>query len=300
MKIFLRLFFSLVLIGGVTNGALAQKQLTGEISGNYQAGEYLISGDIVVLPKTTLSFAPGSVLRFMNYTGIMVQGRFVCNGTPQQPVVFTSVHDVPHTKTMPDAYDWNGIKVTYEAESISLEHCTIAYSTFGLNIESNTTQVSLKNIAFIHNGSASLTRAKKLILVQETTPVSFNWPEMTTVTTEADDGQRGPLAYSGKQADTHKEASPGSIGTDKTDKYRHGRYLRRITFGLLTAGSGAIGVLFQVRSNTLYDDYKADNNYNTAKHDAEWQSVRNAEKMRNIFYTLAGLSAAAFAISIKF
>ncbi len=299
MKTFLRLFFPLVLIGGVTNGALAQKQLTGEISGNYQAGEYLISGDVVVIPKTTLSFAPGSVLRFENYAGITVQGRFVCNGTPQQPVVFTSAHDVPHTKTMPDAYDWNGIKVTFEADSISLEHCTIAYSTFGLNIESNATQVSLKNIAFIHNGSASLTRGKKLIPVQETTPVSFNWPEMTTVTAEAG-GQGERLADSGKQEGKHTEPSLSPVGADKAYKYSHGRRVRRITFGVLAAGSGVAGAVFQLRAASRYDDYKADRSYDFASHDADWQSVRNAEKMRNVFYVFAGVCAAAFSISIPF
>jgi hypothetical protein len=296
MKTFLRLFFSLVVIGGAASGALAQKQLTGEISGNYQAGEYLVSGDVVVLPRTTLSFAPGSVLRFENYAGITVQGRFVCNGTPQHPVIFTSAHDVPHTTTMPEAYDWNGIKVTFEAESVSLEHCTIAYSTFGLTVESNATQVSLKNISIIHSGSASLTRGKKMMPVQETTPVSFNWPEMTTVTAEAG----ATLSLNGKEAGTQKEASLGTISADKTYKYRHGRRVRRMTFSLLTAGTGAIGALFQLRSNNLYDDYKADKSYNTAQHDAEWQSVRNAEKTRNIFYILAGVSATAFAISIPF
>jgi hypothetical protein len=295
MKTFLPLFFSLVLIGGVAGSALAQKQLTGEISGNYQAGEYRISGDLVVLPRTTLSFAPGSVLRFENYTGITVQGRFVCKGTPQQPVVFTSARDVPHTGTMPEAYDWNGIKITFEADTVSLEHCTIAYSTFGLNIESNATQVSLKNISIIHSGSASLTRGKKLIPVQETTPVSFTWPEITVVAAET-----GGLVFSGKQADTQKAASPGPIGADKTDKSRHNRRFRRMTFGLCTVGCGAIGAIFQMRSNSLYDKYKADNSYDTAKHDAEWQSVRNAEKMRNIFYALAGVSATAFAITITF
>lgn len=295
MKTFLKLFFFLAVIGGVASGALAQKQLAGEISGNYQAGEYRISGDVVVLPRTTLSFAPGSVLRFENYTGITVQGRFVCKGTPQQPVVFTSAHDVPHTRTMPEAYDWNGIKVTFEADTVSLEHCTIAYSTFGLNIESNATQVSIKNVAFIHSGSASLTRGKKTIPVQETTPVSFTWPEITVVAAEA-----GGQTYSGKQADTQKVASLGPISVDKTYKYSHGRKVRRITFGALTAGSGAIGALFQLKAASLYDDYMADRSYDFDSHDADWQAVRNAEKTRNGFYLLAGIFAAAFTISIPF
>jgi hypothetical protein len=201
---------------------------------------------------------------------------------------------------MPEAYDWNGIKITFEADTVSLEHCTIAYSTFGLNIESNATQVSLKNIAFIHSGSASLTRGKKLVPVQETTPVSFAWPEITAPAAEAGGPLGAPPALSVKQADTQKVASPGPISADKTEKSRNSRRLRRMTFGLCTAGSGAIGVLFQMRSNSLYDDYKADKSYDTAQHDADWKAVRNAEKMRTIFYALAGVCATVFAITITF
>jgi hypothetical protein len=299
MKTFFKLLVSCVIIGGVYRGAAAQVPLTGEISGNYQAGQYLVSGDVVVLPKTTLSFAPGSVVRLAEYAGITVQGRLVCNGTPQQPIVFTSANDMPHARTLPEAFDWNGIKVSFEAEGVSLEHCTIAYSTFGLNIESNATQVSIKNVTFMHNGTASLTRGKKMIPVQETAPTSFAWPEMTAPAAEA--GVQGNrLADSGRPGGKLPEPSLGPVSADEPYKYRHGRQVRRITFGVLAAGSGAAGILFQIRSAKLYNDYKADRSYDIAQHDEDWQSVTNAEKKRNVFYALAGVFAAAFAISIPF
>jgi hypothetical protein len=299
MKIFLRLFLSLVVIGGVCSGALAQKQLTGEISGNFQAGEYRVSGDVVVLPKMTLSFAPGSVLRFENYAGITVQGRFVCNGTPQKPIVFTSANDVQHAKTLPEAFDWNGIKVSFEAEGISLEHCTVAYSTFGLNIESNATTVSIKNVAFIHNGSASLSRGKKMVPVQETAPVSFLWPETAAAAAETG-GQGGRPAESGRQESVQTKASLGPVSPEKAERHRFSQKMRRITFGAVAAGCGIAGVLFQQRSNNLYKDYRDNKSFDFAGHEAEWQSVRKAEKTRNFFYVLSGAGAAAFTISIPF
>jgi len=300
MKTFSRLFFSLVFACSVCSGAMAQKQLAGEISGNFQAGDYLISGDVVVLPKTTLSFAPGSMLRFESYAGIIVQGRFVCNGTSQKPIVFTSASDVPRTKTVPEAFDWNGIKVSFEAESVSFEHCTIAYSTFGLNIESNATPVSIKNVAFIHNGSSSLTRGKKNMPVQETMPISFNWPETAAIAEDAG-AQGGSLADSGGRGEgMQTKPSLGQVSPGKAKKHGQGQRVRRIAFGSLAAGCGVAGVLFQRRSANLYNDYMADHSYVAAEHDADWKSVTNAEKTRNVFYTLAGVCAAAFAVSIPF
>jgi hypothetical protein len=168
----------IMLAGGPLTGAHAQKFLTGELSGDYPAAEYSISGNVYVLPKATLSFAAGSVLRFESFTGILVRGALVCKGTPEQPVTFTSSRDVKGAGTAAEAFDWNGIKVTAEAVEITLEHCTIAYSTYGLTVESSVTPVSLKEIMFHHNGSASLTWERKMLPVTENAPLSFIWPEL--------------------------------------------------------------------------------------------------------------------------
>jgi hypothetical protein len=281
----------------LAGACLAQEKLTGEISGNYKAGEYLVSGDVAVPAKTTLSFAPGSVLRFENYAGIEVHGRFVCNGTPQKPVVFTSARDVPRAKTLPEAFDWNGIKVSFDAEGISLEHATIAYSTFGLNVESNTTPVSIKNVTFIHNGSSSLTRGKKMVPVQETAPSSFSWPE-TAAAAAGGGGQGVSPADSGSSGGTQTKPSLGTVSTDKAD--RHYQRIRRLTFGGVAAGCWIAGVLFQLQSNNLYKDYKDNRSYDIAQHEKEWDMVRKAEGTRTLYYVLAGISAAGFIISIPF
>jgi hypothetical protein len=178
-RILLSLLFT-AFAGCPLSGAPSQKVLTGDVSGDHPAGEYIVSGNVCVLPKTTLSFAAGSILRFDNFTGIVVRGALVCKGTPERPIVFTSANDVSNTGTAPEAFDWNGIKVTPGAAGITLEQCLITYSTFGLNIESDAVPVSLKNVTFHHNGSASFTCGKKTMPVTENIPVSLNRPETAT------------------------------------------------------------------------------------------------------------------------
>jgi hypothetical protein len=186
LKVLSTIAVTLVALSGGIGAVNAQKYLTGEISGNYPAGEYIVSGNIYVLPETKLTFDPGCILRFENYTGIVVRGELICIGSPLQPVVFTSSRDILSTQSVPEAFDWNGIKVTSESDGITLENCVIAYSTFGLNIESNATPVSIKGTNFHNNGSASLTREKKMMPVTDNLGISFVWPEIQQAETVSD------------------------------------------------------------------------------------------------------------------
>ncbi len=272
---------SLFLIAVAACGsAFAQKYLTGELSGSYPAGEYSISGNVHVLPKTTLSFAPGSILRFENFTGIVVRGELVCRGTPQQPVVFTSSRDIPGAKTMPEAFDWNGIKVTPEAKGIRLEYCAVAYSTFGLSIESGSTPVSIRGAVFHHNGSASLTREKKMFAVKENLPVSFTWPEPPAA---------APQTENTAAAEPVKKTS--AVKTWKN------------TFGIAGAGIGIAGAALWLTGHLRAEHFNSlmirpgtplttGNDYKDTRDG--WVTVRN------LGIGLFGLGAAGFAVTFVF
>jgi hypothetical protein len=181
MRWFAQLLFAILIAAGCGSEALAQKYLTGELAGTYPAGEYSISGNIYVLPKTTLTFEAGCILRFDNFTGIIVRGTLVCKGTAEEPVILTSSRDLAKGHSAAEAFDWNGVKVTEEAQGATLEYCTISYSTFGLNVESAATPVSLKEIIFKSNGSASLTREKKMLAIVDNVPVNQTWPEAGSI-----------------------------------------------------------------------------------------------------------------------
>lgn len=280
------------------NTALAQKYLTGELSGNYPAGEYIVSGNIHVLPKTTLTFDPGSTLRFENYTGIVVRGELICKGTSLKPVVFSSSRDVPSTRTMPEAFDWNGIKVTSEADGITLENCVISYSTFGLNIESNATPVSIKEVKFNNNGSASLTREKRMLPVTENMGISFIWPEIQKSKVVSDSI---PSDTSPKVLPTKKQKKPAQ--NKKEYAKPKGAWIQpmRISFGSAAAVGGIMwlsGYLQSTkyknqRDGSVYivqspDWYTADKNY------------RNWGTVQNIGAAIFGIGAVGFTATFLF
>ena len=150
------------------------KKISGELSGKHPAAEYMVSGNAVVSRRKTATFEAGSVLRFEIFSGITVRGSLVCKGTPGRPVIFTSANDVKNADSSPEPFDWNGIKVSPEAGAVTLEQCVVAYSTFGIGIESGTTPVKLTNCTFHHNGTASFTREKKIMPVRENIPFSYS------------------------------------------------------------------------------------------------------------------------------
>lgn len=269
----------LFVVFGSTGAVYAQKYLTGEISGSYIEGEYIVSGNVHVLPKTKLIFEPGCVLRFENYTGIVVRGELVCKGTALKPIIFTSSRDIPNSHTMPEAFDWNGIKVTSEATGITLENCLIAYSTFGLNIESNATPVSIKEIKFNNNGSASLTREKKMMPVTDNLGISFVWPEMISQPevqepSDSSSGKTEPMVNTPSHNDkkvTKKEMAKPRPNWKPT---------MRITTGSIAAVGGVVwifGYLQSVKYQNQRNQYiplssdfnTADNNYKN------WTTIQN-------------------------
>jgi hypothetical protein len=162
--------------------AFGQRYITGELSGVYPADDYVVTGNIHVLPHSSLRFEPGTTLRFENFTGIIVRGELICKGTILRPILFTSSRDIPRSPITPEAFDWNGLKITQEASMVCIEFCTISYSTNGIEITSKASPVILKEVTFHHNGSNALIREREQIPTDENVPVSVQWlpsPEET-------------------------------------------------------------------------------------------------------------------------
>lgn len=308
MKISFIITATLLAASGGISAVHAQRYLTGELSGSYPSGEYIVTGNIHVLPKAKLSFEPGCLLRFESYTGIVVRGELICRGTAQKPVVFTSSRDVPSARTMPEAFDWIGIKVTSEAAGMTLENCVISYSSFGLNIESNATPVSLKEIKFSNNGSASLTREKKMMAVTDNRGISFVWPEMQAGTPESllsteSDGAHTTVKTDDKQAAAKKNSVKKAVAPPPA-------WVKPVRIG--TAGTAALGGALWVIGVVQAGHYREilDADERLASNDPEKMKIIERDDIERSFSTWAmvgntgiglfGIGAAGFAVTFFF
>ena len=96
----------------------------------------------------------------------------------------------------------------------------------------------------------------------------------------------------------HSQAWLDSVAAIKLAKYKKGRWKRRIMFGLLAAGCGGVGAYFNQAADNAHADYS---NLNPGSDfDSQWKKVETDRTTRNVLYSVAGVFAAAFIISIPF
>ncbi|MGI9305624.1 MAG: right-handed parallel beta-helix repeat-containing protein, partial [Gammaproteobacteria bacterium] len=100
---------------------------------------YVIHGGDTTVPRyTTLTIAPGVVVKFASNSGIAVNGALVADGTVGEKVIFTSYHDDTYggdtngngDDTIPGNGDWRGITFSDPLllESVShINHARIRY-----------------------------------------------------------------------------------------------------------------------------------------------------------------------------
>jgi hypothetical protein len=213
----------------------------------------------------------------------VMRGTLVCRGTAERPVLFTSSKDVPKSATAAKPFDWNGIKVTAEATGITLEQCTVAYSTFGLDIESNATPVAITNVSFHDNGSASLMRGKTMMPVNESMPLSFNWPENVTPRTG-----KSPAIKNEKKS-TRKESAGPNPAWKKTVR-------------IAAAGSAIVGSALWLTGYLRAEHYNSlikpgTPNAKVKEYKNSWDS---SVSVRNVGIGLFCLGAAGFAVTFVF
>ncbi len=165
--------------GGFTAGDTLIGLLTSDVKPG--AGPFIVAGDLYVPPGTTVKIAKGTVFLFENFVGLHVQGTLLSQGTPSDPIIFTSKNDRAWNPAAPveaAPFDWNGIDIEESAIGTELLECVIRYSVYG--IKSQTGHFRLKNVYFAFNGKAGLT-IKGVQKKIDTQPYSYGAPETVLI-----------------------------------------------------------------------------------------------------------------------
>lgn len=256
---------------------------SGEQDGFFESGQYVATGTITVKRGKTLSFAPGSIVRFRQYAGIVVEGTLKCAGSAYKPIVFTSINDRQKTTDpqykAPAPFDWNGIQVADSAASVFIENVRIAYSTYGLDIKSTSSKIRLKSVVFSENGRSGITIDEKQLGVIDNEQFSFVQPEP----------ENAAVAVQSKSSSEPKEKIPAR-------KKMTWRTPVRLSLGLVAVAGVAVGIYENMQGNKFND--KKDPQMINA--DADWQKVKDAENLRNTCYGIAIAAACGFTITFFF
>jgi hypothetical protein len=117
-----------------TRGALrsGSQEICGEISTadrwTADLGAYHVTCDTILPPDVTLEIDPGVEVRFAAGVSLTISGTLLVNGTPDQPVTFTSGLE----PAAPG--DWGGLFFVSGSSDSHLAWCVVEYATTGLRI----------------------------------------------------------------------------------------------------------------------------------------------------------------------
>lgn len=158
--------------------AVAETILGGQI-GNMTLTEdnspYIITKDLTVPEKKSLTIKQGTVLLFHNFTSLNVEGSLLVEGKTEKPIIFTSINDNQYnTKTDTSAapFDWNGIFIASGSDKVNLSYFEISFTVYGLKCQNP--HISVKQGKFKQNGQFHFTINGQIQMVTEGIPFNYS------------------------------------------------------------------------------------------------------------------------------
>jgi hypothetical protein len=287
----MRRFFIFIFL--LTNIISAQPYLTGELKGLYHKDNYTITGNIYVNPGDTLVFEEGSRLSFEPFTGIIVRGTFIAEGTKNKPIVFTSTKDqwpMSGSVTTLSSFDWNGIKVADSNSVLRLSYSMLSYGTMGIDIKYTASDVVLHDVVFHRNGYMNLIRDNKFIDARDDVEYTFGWTRQKEMLSSAMQG----ATYTGVD-DRHRI----NIGKEIVKK------VKSLPFRLTMGGLAACGAGLWIYGHVRAEHYDKEYYQQTDKSEAT-EAIRISEKrddmvkIRNAGLWVCGISSTCLGITFLF
>lgn len=156
----------------------AQSTLSGDIGGRTfiaSGSPWYVTENISIKKGSSVVIKEGCVFLFKPFTGIKVYGALSVQGSRENPVVFTSVHDNTFNLTAqqaPNPFDWNGIIIHKSAKNVSFMNVQLSYSVYG--IKSRKEAVRIDNGIFRQNGQFHFTINDTIKPVQDGLPYFWN------------------------------------------------------------------------------------------------------------------------------
>lgn len=156
----------------------ARTELSGTIAGRTfttDGNPHIVTDNLTVGAGGKTIIEEGCVFLFKPFTGLVVDGSLRVEGTLENPVVFTTIHDSAYGGTaeqLPNPFDWNGILITPNATDVKLSNFVLAYSVYGVKSQKETFVIN--NGTFRQNGQFHVTVSDKIKPVVDGMPYTYN------------------------------------------------------------------------------------------------------------------------------
>jgi hypothetical protein len=165
-------FFCLLMLLVSLLDAGERQELSGDLSGDLPAGEYVVTSAIVVRRGESLRVPAGTKLYFEQLAGITVFGALSAAGEADDPVVMTSAGGGGGAEA---AFHWNGIEADGPEADIALRHVRVSNSVYGVNVKTFGARADLSGVVFENNGYAALMIGGQEVPVAAGDPANVLW-----------------------------------------------------------------------------------------------------------------------------
>jgi hypothetical protein len=298
-----RRFFAIALILCCFAGVpmAADISIAGEQDGFLETGHYLVTSSITVKRGKTLSFAPGCIVRFKRFAGIIVEGALKCVGTAGLPILFTSENhrlSDPASADAPAPFDWNGVLVVDSLASLDLERVHVIYSTFGIDIKSTKSNVRLQDVMFDENGQFNLKAGSVQLDVKENEPFSIGLPSPVE---GAPSAPPAPVLTEPKPEPVPPAPALDKVAVKKTPKKGAWKLPVRIGCGAVALIGAGAAIFYDSEVAKYQKKYEGVHSHGDQPLlDTYWDKGKQAEKQRNTGTILAIVGTGCFTITFLF
>ena len=227
----------------------SQTYLSGEISGFYPGYDYIVQGTIHVLPGKRAEFAPGSRLFFDQYSGIIVHGSLICEGNKDSLIIFSSINDKSYLDAdiKPEPFDWNGIEVKPTSDSLILSYTKMSYSSLGITVASEATNVKLHAVRFFMNGTNNFSINGRVIHFADYVEINYPLQSDNSTILPQDTTNHNPVRTAKKR-----------------DKRKTLRTIYSLATGLLAFCGAALWITAEAKAQSYQDMYEKQSTSTTA------------------------------------
>ncbi len=154
-------------------------------SGELAPGTYLIPHDLLIEKGKVLTIFAGSTILFTQNAMLVVNGKLVCSGTAEAPIVFRRLDNQKYFQPIDSRVEirWDGIYLPDSAK-LEMKNTIVSDSKYGIVISGKDVAMVFDSVLFINNKFQNVKIGNQVMKIDENTPVVFRYPEQRGVFVE--------------------------------------------------------------------------------------------------------------------
>lgn len=159
-----------------------QLLINGIQEGDFSPGTYLIPHDIMVEKGKTLTIFPGTTILLIQSAMMVVNGRLICSGTAESPVVFRRLANELYPEPLDSRLDtrWDGIYLP-DSAILEMKNTIISDSKYGVVVSGKDVSMRLDSVRFYNNKFQNVKIGERMLKIAPNAPVRYKYPEQEGV-----------------------------------------------------------------------------------------------------------------------